>query len=359
MDIDLFHKYLQGAVGAGSSDIHFKPGMPVAFRVKKQLRQTRGEVLTGKDTRQICSYIVKERTVLNSLDTLLDYDTSYSLAGVSRFRVNIFRQKGELALVLRAIPDVIPTIESLLMPPQIVDLANYENGLVLITGATGTGKSSTIAALINYINIHRASHIITIEDPVEFIHKDVRASVSQREVGSDTESFNKALRAALRQDPDVILVGEMRDLETIDIALKAAETGHLVLSTVHTPDVAKTIGRIIGMFPSEEQQMVRIRLAESLKGIMSQRLVPRIDNNGMIAATELMKVTGTIEDAIRHEDLTANIKDIIERSREQYGMMSFDQSLTDLYKGMLISLDVAKKFSSNPSDFERSLHFEE
>jgi twitching motility protein PilT len=227
-----------------------------------------------------------------------------------------------------------------------------------VTGATGSGKSSTLAAIINHINKTRSTHIVTIEDPVEFLHKDIRASISQREVGSDTGDFNQALRAALRQDPDVILVGEMRDLETIDIALKASETGHMVYSTVHTSDAAKTVGRLIAVFPPEEQEMVRIRLAENLRATMSQRLLPRADGEGMIVAYELMKVTGTIEEAIKKQDETAQLKDFIERGREQYGMVSFDQCLTDLYKGELITLDVAKRFATSPGDFERALHYE-
>ncbi|MBN2340773.1 MAG: PilT/PilU family type 4a pilus ATPase [Deltaproteobacteria bacterium] len=358
MNLEQFNKYLAGAVKVGASDIHFKTGMPAAFRVKSQLLPTTGPKITPTDTEEICKHIIRDAEVLRNLKALQDYDTSYVLAGIARFRVNIFRQKGFLALVLRSIPDEVPSFEELLLPPQVEDLANYEQGLVLITGATGTGKSSTLASLIGHINENRACHIITIEDPIEFVHLDKKSSVSQREVGADTADFNRALRAALRQDPDVILVGEMRDLETIDIALKASETGHMVFSTVHTPDVSKTIGRLIGVFPPEEQAMVRIRLAENLKGIMSQRLVPRSDDGGMIVATELMKMNGSVEDAIRNPDLTATIKDIMERGREQYGTMSFDQSLTDLYKGGLISLQVAKRFSSNPSDFERALHFE-
>ncbi len=359
MNIETFHRYLQGALRSKASDIHFKPGMPAAFRIQKQLRPTSGEPLTGADTKDIAGFVIREKDVLDTLDTLQDFDTSYMVTGMARFRVNIFRQKGELALVLRTIPDQVPTFEDLLLPPQVEDLANYEHGLVLITGATGTGKSSTLASIIRHINANRSCHIITIEDPVEFVHQNNRSSVSQREVRTDTSDFNRALRAALRQDPDVILVGEMRDLETIDIALKAAETGHMVYSTVHTPDVSKTIGRLIGVFPREEQNMVRIRLAENLRGIMSQRLVPRADVSGMIVATELMKMTGTVEDAIRNPELTPNIKDIMEKSREQYGMMSFDQSLTDLYRGGLITLQTAKRFASNASDFERALHFEE
>ncbi|MBN2526944.1 MAG: PilT/PilU family type 4a pilus ATPase [Deltaproteobacteria bacterium] len=358
MNEESFRKYLAGAVKVHASDIHFKPGGPAAFRVKGQLLPTTGATLTPEDTETICRYVIRDSEMVKKLSLLQDYDTSYVLQGHARFRVNIYRQRGSLSLVLRAIPDKVPSFDELLLPPQVAEFASYEQGLVLITGATGTGKSSTLASLIGYINEHKSCHIITIEDPIEFVHKDRRSSVSQREVGADTADFNRALRAALRQDPDVILVGEMRDLETIDIALKAAETGHMVFSTVHTPDVSKTIGRLIGVFPPEEQSMVRIRLAENLKGIMSQRLIPRSDDSGMIVATEIMKMTGTVEDAIRNPTLTATVKDIMERGREQYGMMSFDQSLTDLYKGGLITLKVAKRFSSNPSDFERALHFE-
>ena len=358
MDNDQFTRYLHGAVQLGASDIHFKVGSPPLFRIRKSLRPARDEPLTSADTEALCAMIVPDERIGTAIADLKDLDTSYSLPGICRFRVNIFRQRGSLALVLRVIPDEIPSFEQLLLPPQMVELAEYSRGLVLITGAAGTGKSSTLAAIINHINKTRATHIVTIEDPIEFLHKDDRASISQREVGHDTADFNNALRAALRQDPDVILVGEMRDLETIDIALKAAETGHMVYSTVHTPDATKTIGRLIAVFPTEEQPMVRIRLAENLRATLSQRLLPRADGEGMAVAVELMKVTGTIEDAIRNQELTATLKDQIEKSRSQYGMVSFDQCLTDLYKGELISLEVAKRSASNPADFERALHFE-
>jgi twitching motility protein PilT len=272
--------------------------------------------------------------------------------------VNIYRQRGTFSLAIRAIPNEIPTFEKLLLHPEMTPLADYRQGLVLITGATGTGKSSTLAAIVNHINRNRSAHIITIEDPIEFLHKDILSSVSQREVGMDTADFNRALKAALRQDPDVILVGEMRDLETIDIALKAAETGHMVYSTVHTTDAAKTVGRLIGVFPTEEQDIVRIRLAENLRATASQRLLPRADGSGMVVALELMKVTGTVEDAIKNRDETAALKDIIEKSRDQYGMMSFDQSLMTLYREKRITFDVAKRNATSPGDFERSLHFE-
>ncbi|MDD5309109.1 MAG: PilT/PilU family type 4a pilus ATPase [Deltaproteobacteria bacterium] len=358
MEKEIFIKYLHGAVQLHASDIHFKVGSPTCYRLQKVLRPVKGEPLTSADTLSICQHIVVDEEILKKLDRVQDYDTSYSLPGVCRFRVNIFRQRGALSLVLRTIPQNIPSFEDLLLPPQVKDLAEYTRGLVLITGSAGTGKSSTLAAIINHINETRQAHVVTIEDPIEFLHKDNHCVISQREVGVDTVDFNKALRAALRQDPDVILVGEMRDLETIDIALKASETGHMVYSTVHTPDAAKTIGRLIAVFPPNEQEMVRIRLAENLKATLSQRLLPRADGKGMVVALELMKVTGTMEDYIKDAERSGALKDIIEKGRQQYGMISFDQCLTDLYKGELITLDTAKRFATSPGDFERALHFD-
>ncbi len=357
MDSDQFHRFLYGALKVGASDVHFKAGAPPIYRIRKDLRSVRGEALTSNDTRAIAHLILKNSTV-EDLEAVRDYDTSYSLPGKCRFRVNIYRQRGSFSLALRMIPDQIPSFEDLLLPPEVEDLANYTRGLMLVTGSTGSGKSSTLAAVINHINETRACHIVTIEDPIEFLHKDKRASISQREVGSDTADFNGALRAALRQDPDVILVGEMRDLETIDIALKAAETGHMVFSTVHTTDATKTIGRLIAVFPPDEQEIVRIRLAETLRATISQRLLPRADGEGMVVAVELMKVTGTIQEAIKNPEETAILKDLIEKSRSQYGMVSFDQSLTDLYKGELITFDVARRNATSPGDFERALHYE-
>jgi twitching motility protein PilT len=358
MDREQFHRYLLGAVKIGASDIHLKVGSPPVYRIRKELRTVKGAALSAQDTRDAVGHVLENVAGANDVDQIRDFDASYAIQGRCRFRVNIFRQRGAFSLALRMIPEGVPSFDDLLLPPEVETLANYTRGLVLVTGATGSGKSSTLAAIINHINRTRASHIVTIEDPIEFLHKDIRASISQREVGTDTSDFNRALRAALRQDPDVILVGEMRDLETIDIALKAAETGHMVYSTVHTTDAAKTVGRLIGVFPSEEQDIVRVRLAENLRATISQRLLPRADGGGMVVAVELMKVTGSIEEAIKNRDETALLKDLIERSRDQYGMVSFDQSLTDLYKGELISFEVAKRHASSPGDFERALHFE-
>lgn len=358
MEVEQFHRYLIGGIKVGASDIHLKVASPPVYRIKKELRTVKGPPLSPEDTLDLVRIVLQNAVDGPDVNKIRDYDTSYSIPGKCRYRVNIFRQRGTFSLALRMIPEGIPSFDDLLLPPQVETLAEYTQGLVLVTGSTGSGKSSTLAAIINHINHTRASHIVTIEDPIEFLHEDIRASISQREVGTDTSDFNRALRAALRQDPDVILVGEMRDLETIDTALKAAETGHMVYSTVHTTDATKTVGRLIGVFPSEEQDIVRIRLAENLRATISQRLLPRADGDGMVVALELMKVTGSIEEAIKNSDQTAMLKDLIERSRDQYGMISFDQSLTDLYKGELITFDVAKRYATSPGDFERALHFE-
>ena len=358
MKKEQFVRYLDGAIQLGASDIHFKVDSPPIYRIQKMLRPVRDEKLSQDDLLHICNYLIKDESVMSSIDEVKDYDSSFSLPGRGRFRVNVFRQRGSLAVALRIIPDKIPTFEDLMLSPITTELANYTRGLVLVTGAAGTGKSSTLAAMINHINETRAAHVITIEDPIEFFHTDKRSSISQREVVTDTKDFNFALRAALRQDPDVILVGEMRDLETIDIALKASETGHMVYSTVHTPDASKTVGRLISVFPPHEQDLVRIRLAENLRATLSQRLLPRSDGKGMVVAIELMKVTGTVEESIKNREETSILKDLIERGRDQYGTISFDQSLIDLYKGGLVSFEVAKRAASSPSDFERTLHYE-
>jgi twitching motility protein PilT len=237
-------------------------------------------------------------------------------------------------------------------------IANQERGMVLVTGVTGSGKTSTLAAIINFINESKRRHVVTIEDPIEFVHPDLKSSISQREIGIDTTTFGEALRRALRQDPDVILVGEMRDYETVDIALKAAETGHLVFSTVHTTDAPKTINRLVGVFPPEEQDLVRLRLAEALRAILSQRLLPRQDGKGRCLAAEICVNTLSIQECIREADKTSMMKEYIEKGYDQYGMQSFDQSLIRLFKSGVISLEVAKSAATNPADFERSLHFE-
>ncbi len=355
MDIETFNKILAVGVNNGASDIHLKAGSPVLYRMNGTLVEAKSSILTPDVTRQLATFIIKSRGMRDNLDDIQEYDSSYAVVGVGRFRVNVYKQRGSFALILRVIPFDIPSFEELNLPPILKKIAEEERGLVLITGITGSGKSSTLAAMIDQINAKRKCHILTIEDPIEFIHKNKKSSVSQREIGPDTKNFSMALRAALRQDPDVILVGEMRDYETVDIAFKAAETGHLVLSTVHTTDAATTLARLISFFPALEQNLIRIRLSENLKATVSQRLLKRKDGKGRAVAAEVMIVTKTIEECIKDPARTDNIKDFIEKSRLQYGMQSFDQHLLDLYKNGTITFEMAKSAATNPSDFERAI----
>jgi len=352
-------RLLAHGVKTGASDLHFLVGDRPAYRIDGSLRAVKYAPLTPADTLQICENLLGHEAGGDVLRDLQEHDCSYSIEGVARFRVNIYRQRGSLCCILRVIPTMVPTLEHLALPASVRQLAEEERGLVLVTGATGSGKSSTLAAMISHINRTRSAHILTIEDPIEFLHSNQRASISQREVGPDTRTFTTALRASLRQDPDVILVGEMRDPETIDIALKAAETGHMVFSTVHTTDAAKTVGRLVSVFPAEEQQTVRLRLADNLKGVISQRLLPCANGKGRAVAAEIMVATKTVQEHIKDPHKTGQLKDVIERGRDEYQMQSFDQHLTELYKAGIISLDVAKAAASNPSDFERALNFSE
>ncbi len=357
MDLEQLHLLLSTGVKHGASDIHFRVGDAPIYRVRGQLVPLKYDKLRPADTEAICRLILGDPQIVEQLATIQEHDTSYSVASVARFRVNIHRQRGSLSLVLRIIPSHVPTIEELGLPPVVAKIAEEERGLVLVAGATGSGKSSTLAAMINHINATRRVHILTIEDPIEFLHKNNQASVTQREIGADTRSFNVALRAALRMDPDVILVGEMRDPESIDIALKAAETGHVVFSTVHTTDAAKTVNRLLSAFPSDEQDGVRIRIAENLRGTVSQRLLPRADGRGRVVALEIMVTTGMIQELIRDPSKTAAMRDAIEKGRSQYGMQSFDQHLVDLYQAGAITIDTAIAACTNRGDFERALHF--
>jgi twitching motility protein PilT len=358
MDVKLIQEILVSGVRHGVSDIHFRPGAPPLFRITGKMVPLKGDRLLPSHTEAIAKVLLGQMGDRIDLRDVQEYDTSYSVPGVSRFRVNIYRQRGSLAIVARIIPTVIPTMEQLGLPPVIEKIADEERGLVLVTGATGSGKSTTLASMINRINHTRQAHILTIEDPIEFLHVNHLSTISQREIGPDTKNYVVGLRAALRQDPDVILVGEMRDAESIDIALKAAETGHLVFSTVHTTDAAKTIGRLTSVFPADEQLFVRNRIADNLKATVSQRLLPKADGKGRTPALEIMIVTQTIEEYIRDVTRTESLTDVIEKGRQQYGMQSFDQHLTDLYRQGVITLETAIHASTNPSDFQRALHFE-
>ena len=352
----MFDKFLAAAVKAGASDIHMKAGAQPTLRVHGVLKEVKLEAVDNEALQSLVVHMLERNGIRFELATMRDFDTSYTVDGVGRFRVNILRQKGKWAAVLRVIPRKVPTLDELGLPAVLKKLAREERGLILVTGITGSGKSTTLAAMINEINIETRKHIVTIEDPIEFVHEDGLSRVTQREVGADTDSFEMALRAALRQDPDVILVGEMRDSVTIDTGLKAAETGHLVFSTVHTNDAAKTIGRIIEVFPHDAQKAVRLRLADNLKGTISQRLLRRSDTQGRVVAMEIMVCTLTAQELIKDADRTAEIKDYIERSREMYGTQSFDQHLIELYQAGVISHETAKAAATNPADFERALY---
>lgn len=360
-----FNNILRSMVESNASDLHISVGSGFRVRILGELVQScdagplsNGEVASIAGGILLAGRKCTKDNLVQFVENLTDYDCSYSLAGVGRFRVNISSQRRSLALVLRLIPFVTPTIEGLGLPPVIADIALAERGLVLVTGITGSGKSTTLASMINLVNQRRACKIVTIEDPIEFLYRDDKSTIIQRECGSDTESFAKALRAALRQDPDIILVGEMRDKDTIDIAIKAAETGHLVLSTVHTTDAPRTISRILSVFDPTEQAAARLRLSETLLGVISQRLLPRKEGNGRVVACEIMRQTKTIQECIADPDKIFMIKEYIEKGRELYQMQTFDQHLTDLYRQDVITLETAKAAATSAADFERNLQFE-
>jgi twitching motility protein PilT len=356
VESELFHTLLVAAAKHGASDIHFRPGAPPMCRVNKQLLQLKTQTLSSADTEAVARLVGGRLLAKETLEELQEFDVSYSLPGVGRFRANIYRQRGSLAVVMRIIPSEVPALETLGLPAVIERIVGIERGLVLVTGATGSGKSTTLAAMIRRINETRTAHILTIEDPIEFLHRGQKCSISQREIGIDTRNFVMGLRSALRQDPDVILVGEMRDPESIDIALKAVETGHVVFSTVHTTDATKTVDRIVSAFPTEEQRNARLRLAENLRATISQRLLPRADGSGMVVAVEVMICTGTVRELIAQR-IQGALLDFIEEGREQYHMQSFDQHLADLHSSGKITREVAMQAATNPADFARKLTF--
>ena len=349
--IDIF----KSAIQRGASDIHVKAGDVIRVRIDGVLQPLTQQRLTPAQVEQICRQLLPGEKERAQLESLRDYDCSWGVPGVGRFRINILRQRGTLMAVLRVIPFDIPSFEALRLPPVLARIALSERGLVLVTGITGSGKSSTLAAMVGYINQNRKKHIITLENPIEFLHRDVHSSITQREVTTDTESFGTGLRAALREDPDVILIGEMRDTATIDTALKAAETGHLVCSTLHTTNAVQTVSRVIAVFPPYEQGMIRIRLAENLLAVVSQRLLPRKDGRGRIVAAEVMVVTATIREAILDPGKAPEIYDLMAEGREQYGSQTFDQHLMELIQEDLVSFEVARAAANNPSDFELKL----
>jgi twitching motility protein PilT len=345
-------KVFKAAVDRGASDLHIKAGDVFRARIDGRLVPLTKQRLTPDQTKAIALMLIPSEEDRNRIDRLRDYDCSWGAPGIGRFRVNILRQRSSFMIVMRSIPFDIPSFQALNLPPVLGQIATAERGMILVTGVTGSGKSSTMAALVNHINQTQHKHILTLENPIEFLHRDVNCSVTQREIGTDTDDFRLGLRAALRQDPDVVLIGEMRDAETIDTAMKAAETGHLLISTLHTPDATTTVSRIVAMFPPEEQEVTRLRLADALHAVISQRLLPRADGKGRVAAVEILIATGTVRDIIRDPNRGSELRDYIRDSREQYGMQTFDQHLMDLVADGVVTYETAAAASSNPADFE-------
>ena len=347
-------EYIKSLVFEGVSDIHFKVFRPPLIRVHGVLQPVDAPIISQKDMTELAMHILGPHT-WERFNKVNEFDASYSIPGFARFRVSVFKQRGSISMVMRNIPFEVPTLDSLRVPPVVKEISMSTRGLVLVTGVTGSGKSSTLAGMVNYINANKRCHIITIEDPIEFLHRDNQASINQREIGADTDNFIKAFRAALRQDPDIILVGELRDLETMEIALRAAETGHLVLSTVHTTDAKETVGRFIDSFPPYQQKQVRLQLAANLKSVISQRLLERVDGSGRILAAEIMIVNATIRELINNPEKTNEIVATMESLREQFHMQSFDQALMGLVNEGLISVDEGIRNATNPNDFKLKL----
>jgi twitching motility protein PilT len=342
---------LRIAIENDASDLHIKVGSPPILRIAGELAPLPSEERITKQDAMNIAFSVMSPAQKEIFTKKNELDTAYSVPGLGRFRCNIFVQRGTIGLVLRVIMKNIPSMEELHLPYVLKKLAMEERGLILVTGTTGSGKSTTLATMIDLVNMNRTCNIITIEDPIEYLHRDKKSIVNQREVGSDTESFSKALRSALRQDPDVILVGEMRDFETIQTALIAAETGHLVMSTLHTTDATETVNRIIAVFPPYQHKQVRVQLSSVIRGIISMRLMPRADGKGRVPAVEVLVATAMIKDCILDPEKTKLIPDVISQGKIIYGMQTFDQSLFDLFKSELITYEEALRRATNPDDF--------
>ncbi len=343
---------LRAAVTRGASDLHLKVGAYPMMRVSGSLVPVNEEKRLDNDDTRAMGEAIMSPAQSKKYEEAQEVDLAYSVSGLGRFRCNVFQQRGTIGIVLRVIPTRILTVDDLMLPPVLKQIADEERGMVLVTGTTGSGKSTTLAAMIDHINASRTSHVMTVEDPIEFLHRDSRSIVNQREVSVDTRSFAHALRSALRQDPDVILVGEMRDFETIETALLAAETGHLVFSTLHTLDATETINRIIAVYPPHQQKQVRLQLAAVLKAVISQRLIPRADRGGRVPAVEVLVNTAYVRDCIVDKEKTHNIQIAISQGTSQYGMQTFDQSIFGLFQQGLVSYEEALRWASNVDEFK-------
>ncbi len=341
-DPAFFHQLLGKAVSAHATDIHLKVGQPPGARIRGDMVYFKTDRIAADDTEAIARHIVRNPKVRDALDTLQEYDTSYEVPDVGRFRVNLYRQRSSLAAVMRYIPTTVPNVYDLGLPGVARELAEKPNGLVLVTGAAGHGKSTSIAAMIGHLNTTKPLHIVTIEDPIEYVHTDQQSSISQREVGLDTGGFAQALRAALRQDPDVIFVGEIRDDETMEVALKAAETGHLVMSTLHTPDATRTVTRMLALMKGDAVEN-RTRIASALQGIIAQRLLPRSDGQGVILATEILVATLLVRDAIRRPENNPPLKALMEKGVHPYGMRTLQMHLDQLLEHGFLSDEAVRE----------------
>jgi twitching motility protein PilT len=359
MDVASFHKLLAFGVERGVSDIHFEVGYPPHYRLQGELLGAiKVPPLKATDTEAIARYILDGRAQVDFHRPFGEIDVSYALPSSGRFRASIFRQRGSVGIVMRIIPIRVASFSELNLPPILGEIAEARRGLVLVTGATGNGKSTSIAAMLRHLNETRRAHIVTIEDPIEYLFEPGKCMIIQRELGSDTGTFREALTAALRQDPDVIMVGEIREKDTAEICLKAAETGHLVISAIHTPDAVATIQRYLGLFPPAEQDLARERLGDALQAVVSLRLLVMKDGRGRMPAVEILRVTRTVRECIRVPGRVNEIPELMKRGRDLYGMQLFDQHLLELVASQQISLEVAVYASSNPEEFERSLTIE-
>jgi twitching motility protein PilT len=345
-----FKEVLQQLVQRNASDLHLKVGRPPTLRLHGELVPLDQAAIKPEDLKALAEQLMTPRQVKEFSDNK-ECDFAIGVPGIGRFRCNVYQQRGSLCYAMRAIPYQARTLRELNLPPVLEEIALRPRGLVLVTGITGSGKSTALAAMIQHLNEHRKANVITIEDPIEFLHRDINCNISQREVGTDTATFAQALRRVLRQDPDVILIGEIRDLETLDTALKAADTGHLVFSTLHTTDATQTINRVLSFYPPHQQAEVRFSLASALQAVISLRLVPRADKPGRVPACEVLINTQTVRDQIRDMDKTLNIPDLIKEGTVQYGMQSFDQALMAHYSQGIISYESAVFYATSPSEF--------
>jgi twitching motility protein PilT len=346
-----FKEMIQQMLNNNASDIHLRVGLRPTLRIDGRLHPADDQVLMPADMEKILGQILTE-TQLQKFHQKREMDLALSISKMGRFRINLYKQRGTIGIAIRQVNTIIPTFEELNLPTIVKDIANARHGLIIVTGTTGSGKSTSLASMIEFINSSRAENILTIEDPIEYIYRDKKSIISQREVGGDTDSFANALRHAFRQDPDIVLIGEIRDADTMGIALTAADTGHLVLTTLHTMNAVETISRIISFFPPHQHQQIRLLLAGTLKSVVCQKLLPRADGPGRVPAVEVMVSTSSIRECIVDQMKTPHILDLIESGAIQYGMQSFDQSLMKLFRSALITYEEAIAHSTNPDDFD-------